>query len=387
MAKALINGRVLRWARERASLPADVVAARLNQDADRLTAWEEGLDQPTFRQAQHLASVVHVPFGYLFLAEPPSETLELPDLRTVGGEPADQLDVNFRDLLNDLLLKHAWFVETLKEGGAEPLPFVGSASVDSDPVVTAKNIRQVLGTDASDAANVQTWEDHLRALIERTERVGIWTMRSGIVGSNTHRPLSVHQFRGLAISDPIAPLVFLNGRDATAAQIFTLIHEVAHIWIGQSGISNVKITATDYGTHRKVERFCNAVAAEFLVPRDALMAEWRDELSDSTNYDLLARRYKVSRIVVARRAFDLGKTQVYAFRSFATSEEERWAEDASDNSSGGNFWNTLPIRNGRRFTSEVASRAASGQLLLREAASLLNVQPALVVEYFRAHNT
>lgn len=382
MAKALINGGVLRWARERAALPVEEVASRMKQDVERVLAWEAGADQPTFRQAQTVANIVHVPFGFLFLQAPPEEALPLPDLRTVGGAPAGQLDLNTRDLLRDVMFKHDWFVEVLEEQGHERLPFVGRFSIRSSPVEVATDMRRTLSV-VGEARAAPNWEAYLRTLMQRAEDAGIWVMRSGIVGSNTHRALSVGQFRGFTISHPIAPLVFINGRDAKAAQIFTLAHELAHIWIGSSGISNIQIGRADYGTSRQAEVFCNRVAAEFLVPAEQFDEQWLAHLAPETNYDRLARTFKVSKVVIARRAFDIGKIQEPVYSRFYREQEAAWEREDDEAGGGGDFYLSLPIRNGRRFTYEVASRAVAGRTLFREAAALLNVKPASIPAVFK----
>lgn len=385
MSKAFINGAVLRWARERAEMPADQLAKKIGQKADRLAKWEAGEDQPTFKQAARLASVTHVPFGYFFLPKPPVEDLPLPDLRTVGGEPARAFDSNTTDLIRDVLFKHGWFVEHLRQQGQEPLPFVGKYRLTDSPIVIASDIRRTLNL-ADVAAQAANWGEFIRSLIDSAEAAGIWIMRTGIVGSDTHRSLSVRQFRGFAISDPLAPLVFINGKDALAAQVFTFAHELAHVWLGSSGVSNVQIGRKDYGTSRRTEILCNAIAAEVLVPRDEFEKSWSNARSENANYDDLARRFKVSRIVIARRALDLGKISDGSYSAFHKDEEERWEEDRreqAEKSSGGNFYSTLPLRNGSRFTSAVVSSAMSGDTLLRDAASLLNIQPATVIKFHR----
>lgn len=386
MANALINGEVLRWARERAALPAHVVADRLGQNEDRIHQWEAGEAKPTFRQAQMLAGIVHIPFGFLFLPAPPQDELPLPDLRTVGGAPAGELDVNTRDLLRDVMFKHDWFVDVLEEEGHGPLPFVGKFTIRDSADVVAADIRKTLEiTDAfREAAN---WEGYLRALMVRAEAAGVWVMRSGIVGSNTHRPLSVKQFRGFAISHPIAPLVFINGHDAKAAQIFTLAHELAHVWVGSSGISNVQIGRRDYGTDKRSEVFCNKVAAELLVPASHLRELWNAKAQPAANYETLARAFKVSKVVIARRALDLEMVEEAAYSRFYRQQEEEWERDAEGAGAGGDFHLTLPVRNGSRFTREVAARAVSGRTLFRDAAALLNVKPASIPEVFRRATT
>jgi Zn-dependent peptidase ImmA (M78 family) len=209
-------------------------------------------------------------------------------------------------------------------------------------------------------------------------------MRTGIVGSNTHRPLSIKQFRGLAIANLFAPLIFINGKDFLAAQIFTFAHELAHIWLDSSGISNLPIGRKGYGISRATEVACNPIAAEVVVPASAFNAAWAANRTASDNYEYLSRFFKVSRIVIARRALDLGKISDSDYSLFYGREKALWEEESrSDTSDGGSFYNTLPLRNGARFTRPVVSRAVAGETLLRDAGILLNMQRATVVKYFR----
>lgn len=380
MTEALINEKVLTWAFHRSEMPLDVVAKKMNVDPDRLSTWLAGEQKPTFRQAQTLSSTLHIPFGFLFLKEPPEEKLPIPDLRTVGSDPARKLDLNFRDLLNDVLFKRDWFRDFIQDHRGTVLDFVGKFTM-KDPVVdVAADIANTLYGDQG-RPTTKDWEAHLRMLITKAEDAGIWVMRNGIVGSNTHRPLSVQQFRGFAISDNVVPVIFINGKDAKAAQIFTLAHELAHIWLGESGVSNVFIGDSDYGVHRAIERRCNEIAAEFLIPAADFPGRWVRGESLSVNADQLGRFYKVSRVVVARRAFDLKFVDEASFRAFYASEVARW--EKSPSSEGGSFHNNLPLRNGLRFTKAVVNQAISGRMLLRHAASLLNTQPSTVVKFHK----
>lgn len=380
MTDAMINEKVLAWAVERAEIPLDVVARKVNVKPERIATWIEGEERPTFRQAQSLSSALHIPFGYLFLKEPPEEKLAIPDLRTVGGDPARKLDLNFRDLLSDVLFKRDWFRDFIQDHAGRELEFVGKYTVNDAVETVAADMRKSLyGEEGPPQSG--NWEEHLRMLIDKAEAAGIWVMRNGIVGSNTHRPLSVSQFRGFAISDKVVPLIFINGKDAKAAQIFTFAHELAHIWLGESGVSNVELGDANYGAYQKVERKCNKIAAEFLIPAAGFPAQWRAADSLSDNADRLSRIYKVSRIVIVRRALDLGLIDQASYSRFYATEVARWSDTPA--SEGGSFHNNLPLRNGLRFTRAVVNQAVSGGLLLRHAASLLNAQPTAILSYHK----
>lgn len=368
--EALVSPELLRWARERASMPVDTFAEKLAVAAHTVTAWETGDAHPTFRQAEKVAAVAHVPFGYLFLAEPPKEEALLPDLRGGSAAVRGRFSADFLDLLRDALFKHAWFREHLLDQGAERRDFVGRFSIRTAVERVAADIRAVLRIDPA-VTSGRTWEQYLSDLFDRCEASGIWVMRTGIVGSNTHRTLSVDEFRGFAIADDIVPLVFINGRDARAAQAFTLAHELAHIWLGSTGISNPSLAQR---ADAVMERRCDAIAAETLVPRHAFLSQWDDRRSLEENAQLLSRYFHVSRAVAARQAVEAGKLGWHDFLTFLIQERVSW--NVKSESSGGDYYATTPVRNGKRFTRAVLSSAMGGSLLLRDAGQLLGMKPA-----------
>ncbi len=382
MAKALINYRILEWASDRAGVDADGLGAKLNTSVDRIASWLSGAEKPTFRQAQKLAAALNIPFGFLFLNNPPVDEVSIPDLRTVGSDPTQKLDLNFRDLLKDVMFKRDWYRDFMIEVDGKPRPFVGRFALSDDAKVIARDMRRTLLPPDGDMPHAANSEALLSELMKAAEAAGVWVMRNGVVGNNTRRPLSVRQFRGFAISDPHVPLIFINGKDAKAAQLFTLAHELTHIWLGESGVSNVQIGERDFGAKRTVEQKCNEVAAEFLVPEASIRGSWRTDYTFSNNLDNNVLLYRVSRIVIARRAFDLGLCKEDEYRRLYAFEQAQWDRDAAeDGGGGGNFYLNLPIRNGSRFTNSVVSQAISGQLLLRQAALLLNTQPASLVKF------
>lgn len=370
MATALITPYILRWARERAQLPIADVARKLGTKAEKIVAWEEGLLMPTFRQAQNFAHHVHIPFGYLFLDTPPVETIPIPDLRTVGDQALRQPSVEFRDVLNEVMRKWEWFSEYTREQQPERLPFVGKFTINATPSAVAADIQTTIGIDNTLRRAVSSWEEFLRRIIDLAESKRIWILRNGVVGNNTHRPLSVEEFRGFVIADNFAPLVFLNGRDAKAAQIFTLVHELAHIWIGESGVSNLSLT-TDRESISRIEKFCNDVAAEVLVPSEEFGMEWKHVQTLEENCERLVRRFRVSAIVIARRALDMRLIGTEDYWAFFDEQRTQWRKAREDSSPGGDFYLTLKARNGSRFSRAVLASAYRGNLLFRDAALLL----------------
>lgn len=371
MSQALVNPDILRWARERSYLGVDMLAHKIGTRVEKVLAWEMGEALPTFKQAQKLAHTVHIPFGYLFLPVPPVETIPIPDLRTIGDFTLGKASPEFRDLIGDVMRKRDWFVEYLRKQEADTVPFIGKFNLSTPYEDVAADISETLGIDGQLRQRSRNWEEFLRTMIVQAEKCGIWVMRSGIVGSNTHRPLLVEEFRGFAISEKLAPLIFINGKDAKAAQIFTCAHELAHLWLGESGISNVSLGVKDSHLSNSIERFCNQVAVELLVPKSLFLVNWNSNLDIGENADRIARNFRVSTVVIARRALDLNLIDWAGYWSFYESQRDKWTRSREDSEGGGDYYRTLKTRNGTRFSQAVLSSAYEGRLLFREAAALL----------------
>ncbi|MDE0103313.1 MAG: ImmA/IrrE family metallo-endopeptidase [Bryobacterales bacterium] len=196
-----------------------------------------GERQPTLKHLEKLAKATHTPFGYLFLPSPPEEHLPVPDYRSVGSVRQERPSPELLDTLYTMQRRQAWLRESLVENEAEPLDFVGIARLSDDPSDAGRKMRRAIGLDRGWAAKVRDWEDAVSELRRAIEQLGVMAVVNGVVGNNTHRRLSVAEFRGFALTDSYAPLIFVNGADAKSAQMFTLAHELAHVWLGSEGLS------------------------------------------------------------------------------------------------------------------------------------------------------
>jgi Zn-dependent peptidase ImmA (M78 family)/transcriptional regulator with XRE-family HTH domain len=375
--QAYITPSVLKWARQRCSLSVEQAAAKVPTRPEQLASWEHGGSEskPTLRQAQKLAHILHVPFGYLFLSSPPGQTVLLPDLRTVADDQRNSFSPDFLELLNDVLLKQQWIREFREVETYQRLQFVGKFSARDNANTIANDISVFLGVNDDFREEAANWENFLVRLIGNVETLGVLVLRSGIVKNDTHRKLSVDEFRGFVIKDELAPLVFINGNDSRAAQIFTLIHELAHIWIGQSGISNFDLGNRQLSANQNIERLCNRVAAEVLVPQSSFQREWQSATRISENLARLTRIYRVSSLVILRRALDLEKLTWQKYLVHYQEEKEKYQQrEARVESSGGNFYATLGSRNSKQLIKAVLSQALEGRLLYRDAARLLSVK-------------
>ena len=364
-----LQPQVLRWARERAALDEEVLAKKVGTKSERVVDWEQ-TGHLSFNQAQKLAKATYTPFGYLYLPTPPEERLPIPDFRTVGGAGVRRPSPNLIDILDDALQRQDWFRDYLIDYVEQPFPYVGSLTITMPIAEAVVRMRQVVPFGVAARAEARTWEEALTLQIEQIESSGILVMRSGIVRSNTHRPLSVDEFRGFALADQYAPLIFINGRDSLAAQMFTLMHELVHIWAGVSGVSNLDNT---YPVDRAEERFCNEVAAELLVPEADLRQQWPEASRQPQPVAWLLRQFKVSSLVVLRRLNDLGLIDRDTFQRMYREDVDRFRAIGAERAGGGDFYRTQRTRSGRRFARALIASTLEGRTTYRDALRLLGM--------------
>jgi Zn-dependent peptidase ImmA (M78 family) len=357
-----VKPELLRWAAQRARLGEAALTRRVPQ----FPIWESLQAAPTLKQLEHFARVTHTPIGYLFLAEPPVEQVPIPDFRTISvGQPSRPS----ADLLDTVYLcqqRQDWYREFARSAGEPLVQFVGSARVTDDVRATAERMRGALGFDLDARRQAPTWTEALRHFIAEADALGVLVMVSGVVGSNNRRKLNPEEFRGLALVDPIAPLVFINGADTKAAQMFTVAHELAHVWLGESAVSDAALDQTP--THN-VERWCNEVAAELLVPLASVRSDFRPHLDLAGEVTRLAARFKVSTLVVLRRLRDAGLLATAEYWQAYQTEIERLR--GLGKSGGGDFYLTLAARVSKRFARALVVSTLEGRSSFTEAFRLL----------------
>jgi Zn-dependent peptidase ImmA (M78 family) len=261
-------------------------------------------------------------------------------------------------------------------------------NVGADVVATAADIRTTLGYevhgDTARKAKPKDWETTLATLVGLAEEAGILVMRNSMVGHNTRRPLRVDEFRGFALADGYAPLVFINANDAKAAQMFTLVHEIAHIWTGESALSDPD---PSHERKRKAETWCDAVAAETLVPMAALDAAMVGRAEVVAHVSALASAFSVSELVILRRLRDAGRIDQRAFvaayrarlQGFLRADETKKAE-SSAKPGGPSFYAVAPLRVSKRFARALVESTLDGHTLYRDAFHLLGVSSTKALE-------
>jgi len=350
----------------------------LRRKFPKLQEWLEGHSLPTLRQLEAFARATSTPLGYLFLAEPPEERLPIPYFRTPGDTQPHRPSPNLLETVQMMERRQAWVREYLIDEGQEPLPFVRSAKLSDEPRTIAEEMRNVLGLEQGWAAEQTTWTDALKELQKRIEAAWILVVINGIVGNNTHRKLNPEEFRGFVLVDEYAPLVFVNGADAKAAQMFTLAHELVHLWLGSSAAFDLRELqpADDEG-----ERACNRIAAEFLVPENELRMLWPSASQNPGRFQVIAHSFKVSELVAARRALDLSLIGKGEFRDFYEAYLQDERRRASKRPSGGDFYASQNLRIGRHFAELVVRATKEGRLLYRDAYQLTGLHGRAFEQY------
>lgn len=361
---------LLDWAVGRAGWDEETAERRF----PHLAEWRAGTRRPTVKQLEKFAQATHAPFGQLFLPAPPEEPLPVPDMRTLHDAAISRPSADLLDTIYLCQLRQDWFRDYLLENSMDPVPYVGSATTMDEPAIIAQRMWDVLGISPDAGPLAPNWGSAFSLLSDRIEDSGTLVMVSGVVGSNTRRVLQPEEFRGFTLADDLAPLVFVNGADSKAAQIFTLLHEFAHVWLGGSALSDAVPGATSAPPD---EQWCNAVAAEVLMPRETVRAEYIGDQS-AEGLDALAQRFTVSTLVVLRRLADLSLITKELYYERYEEEKARvlalLAEAKEQKTGGGSFYNVQPRRLSRQFARAVIASAREGGTSYRDAYKLLGTK-------------
>lgn len=359
---------VLGWALDRAHDPEAVTDAM-----PQVLRWIAGDSQPTVKQLATFASRTGTPFGYLFLPRPPDLELPVPDFRegfageTLGDPSADLLAV-----VHQSIRRQDWYRDYAIDNGLAEVEVVGSAE-DKPPAETAAEMRAALGYEVSQRRG--SWSDQRKHLLRAFEDLGGLTVATSMVGNNTHRMLDPNEFRGFSLVDRLAPLVFVNTRQTLNGQIFTLAHEFAHVWRGVGGVS---LEDLRWRPQNRVERWCNDVASEFLVPADDLRNRYAavQHLTLVDQLEQLARTYRCGTLVVLQA---VNRTGLRTFDDYgATYDDEvaRLKALAVDRDEGGSgqFLYNQPYRIGERLSRALINDALGGRTTLSEAVRLMSLK-------------
>lgn len=376
MLRVEVKSELLRWATERSGVEEHDLARRFPKLAD----WRSGAAQPTLKQLEQFAQATFTPIGVLLLPSPPAEGLPIPDFRTFSRREVVRPSVNLLDTIYACQLRQDWYRDHARSNHLPTCRWVGAAREADDPVLVAAAMRSDLRFEVDDRARCSAWSEAFRLFRAKVDDIGVLVMCSGVVGNNSHRPLDPDEFCGFALSDPIAPLIFVNGATTKAAQMFTLAHELAHLRLGASALSNATLASRhDEGT----ERWCNAVAAEFLAPLAEVRRLHRRGAPIVAELQRLARHFKTSTLVVLRRLLDARALTRDRFDDLYQAESARLA--VVPRGKGGDFFLTESARVGLRFGKALITSTIEGSTTYRDAMQLLGIVRFETFEKFSHH--
>lgn len=374
--KAFVTPGVLRWARKTAKMNEQTAAEKISVSAEKIREWEMGLGQPTIKQAQKLAKVYRRPFALFFLPEVPTDFKPLEDFRKSGSK---DLTTSAIFIIREIQQKQAWARESYLNDMKKPLPYIGSYSLGNRPQEVADDILKVLGINPEHYIS----ENPLKEWIDAAETNGIFIARTSYIHSRLL--IDADELQGFALADHLAPFVFINSEDWNTAQLFTLVHELAHLWIAASGISNAidyeQVNAIKY---HPVEVFCNEAAASALMPSKILLSENKSAFDDLKGISSVSKKYGVSQFALLVRLLNLKiisnnnyvnlKQQAEAaYNNYLVKEEEKRAKQKAKEG-GPNYYLLQRNRNSRLFTQAVLDAFRGGNINPTLASDLLNVR-------------
>lgn len=366
-----ISSEILNWV-----LAHVQVDALPGQIMEYLSLWISGEKKPTFNQVEKVSKATGIPLGYFFLQTPPTEDLSIVEYRTIDSVELKNPSRNLIDTLHDMNQVQAWMHDYLISESYPPLKFIGSLKAESSLEIFAQKVRDLLGISLSWYKSARTAADSFNLIRTSISNTGTIVMMSGIVGNNTHRALNIKEFRAFSIVDEYAPLIFINSNDSMNGKLFSLLHEFAHICIGENSLFNDRYSTG--GRIKKAEILCNAVAAEILVPETAFIESWNSAIddNDTDRINALAHKFKCGITVIARKAYDNGFIDVQLYQSIAQQAVQLYNDSKKRKKergeSGGDFYRTAASRIDQRFFKMLVSSVHEGKTLYSDAFRLTN---------------
>ena len=311
MARTLVSNarpKMLVWCRRtsRQSVEAAAKVARVTEE--RVKEWEDGISSPSFSQLKRLATLYKRPTCVFYLEQPPTDFTIMRDFRAIPKNANRDFSPKLALAIREARERSQWLSDTLKASGDFPLDFVKTASPKDNPQEVGKRLRLLVGMDLSEQQYCKDPADAFRTWRRKCEDLGVCVF---IVHS-----VDVDEMRGFAIIDDHAPVVAVNSKDCHTAKTFTLLHEMAHILIGEAGVSGIEFSSKLHSSGKAIEKFCNAVAGEALVPASSLLSSFDAYKNDNLIATVkLSKQFHVSEEVIARRLLDLGKVPKNFYQS------------------------------------------------------------------------
>jgi len=360
----LIRPDIYCWAINRSGKTIEQVKKKFG----KIEEWISGDSFPTFKQLEDLAKSLYVPFGYLFYSEPPVEKCPLPDFRTPNDSHIEKCSINLLETIYFCERLQSWYSDYARQNHYPAVSFLKSVTIDDSPVDVAQKICKQLKISFDDRKKMSSIEKNLKYIIFKAEEAGILVMNNTQVANNSRRRLDHNEFKGFSLHDDYAPLIFINNTDPEESRLFTIVHELAHLWLGINGISDAEHFSRD-----KVEQWCNQVATEILVPVE--LTEAIKKNASLCEIEKLSSQFNIGTLVLLRR---LSYSHNVSDSEFKHYYQEKYTsllpKPTSQRKGVPNYYTLLSARLGKPFVNSVILSTIAGKTLYNQAFEMLGVK-------------
>ncbi len=376
---------ILQWARETAQQSLEKAAHKLNlKGEENLVAYEEGKREPSRPLLKRMSKVYHQPLLTFYLNKPPIIKKRGQDFRTLPDHYSQEENANVDILIRDIRACQSVIKETLIDVDEEiRLGFIGKHTLRSGKAAIIETIREAFGFDLEEFRKQPSNKDAFQYLRLKVEKAGVFVLLKGNLGSH-HSNIALDVFRGFALADDIAPFIVLNDQDAHSAWSFTLLHELVHLVLGQTGISSL------HG-EKEIEKFCNNVASEILLPKvdfDQFKIKSHDFETLAANLTGYAGTRKLSSSHIAYRLYRRGDIDREIWEELITHYRDLWnnkrknvREKNKEVDGGPNYYVVKNYKLGS-LVPLVQRLTYSGDISTTTAGMLLGVRPLKVHQLF-----
>ncbi|KNC11847.1 hypothetical protein AC790_13370 [Pantoea sp. RIT-PI-b] len=381
------NPEIIKWARESSGLSLDEAAKKLNLKSSKesgasiLSDYESGEKEPTSKKVGEIAKLYHRPLLTFYLTKPPVIQKKGEDYRTVPDSIPLEANGNVDAIVRDIFVRQSIVREALIDSDdAEVKDFVGFLNNLPEIADAVSYINTRFNISSEEFRRQGTAHDAMGYLRKQVENEGVFILLIGNLGSH-HSSVSTNYFRGFAIADKIAPFIVINDNDSKAAWSFTLLHELAHILIGETGISNTSVA-------HKIEKYCNDIASNILLPADDLNTV---KIDDPSNFEELstvlqerASFYNVSPSLIAYRLLRDGRISIKEWEEISSHFKEMWMQSKvkkqDEKKSAGTFYVTKRHKTGGALLRVVKNSILEGVITETKAGKVLGVSPGNVAK-------
>lgn len=334
--------------------------------------WIAGTKNPTFNQIEDFSRKSNIPLGYFFLQTPPVEQIKLLEYRTIDSRQMTEPSRNLLDTIYEMEAVQEWMAEYRKDMGFDSVEYVGCLKNVTDVGLIADRIRNDLGLEIEWYKEFQDMPTAFNKIRNCLEKCGVLVMMSGIVAKNTHRVLDLNEFRAFAMINDLAPIIFINSADSWGGRLFSLCHEIVHVWIGEDDLYNDRKNSGE--GIRPIEVICNAVAGELMVPTTIFLERWSQSQKEDVYQQIkeLSKAFLCSESVIARRALDNDKINKNIYNQVVSDAIEAYNQLKQEKGTGGNYYSTARSRLDGVFVRALCESVNNGRTSYTEAYRLTN---------------